>query len=71
MSTIHHKEKQEAWRRKELTKQKIIEESEDVLLNNANIPMSEDTLRIVQRRIFDALNAMVQLSSISKELKTV
>ncbi|MGP9671533.1 hypothetical protein ACT3S9_09765 [Pseudoalteromonas sp. AOP31-A2-14] len=33
--------------------------------------MSEDTLKIVQRRIFDALNARVQLSSISKELKTV
>lgn len=31
--------------------------------------MSEDTLRIVQRRIFDALNALVQLSSTSKELK--
>lgn len=65
-----HKEKQEAERRKELTKQKkIIEESEDVLLNSANIPMSENALRIIQRRIYDALNAMVQLSSTSKELK--
>jgi FtsZ-interacting cell division protein ZipA len=41
-----HKEKQETERRKDLTKQKkIIEESEDVLLNSANIPMSEHILR--------------------------
>ncbi|MBB1334224.1 hypothetical protein H5154_12120 [Pseudoalteromonas sp. SR44-5] len=65
-----HKEKQETERRKDLTKQKkIIEESEDVLVNSANIPMSEHILRILQRRIHDALAAMVQLSPNSKELK--
>ncbi|CAM4398040.1 hypothetical protein [Pseudoalteromonas ostreae] len=65
-----HKEKQETERRKDLTKQKkIIEESEDVLVNNANIPMSEHIVRILQRRIYDALAAMVQLSPNSKELK--
>ncbi|MEH6395761.1 hypothetical protein [Pseudoalteromonas sp.] len=65
-----HKEKQETERRKDLTKQKkIIEESEDVLLNSANIPMSENILRILQRRIHDALVTMVQLSPSSKELK--
>ncbi|NMM40257.1 hypothetical protein [Pseudoalteromonas arctica] len=65
-----HKEKQETERRKDLTKQKkIIEESEDVLVNNANIPMSEHIIRILQRRIYDALAAMVQLSPNSKELK--
>ena len=65
-----HKEKQETERRKDLTKQKkIIEESEDVLLNIANIPMSEHILRILQRRIHDALVTMVQLSPNSKELK--
>ncbi|MCQ8877160.1 hypothetical protein NQT69_03780 [Pseudoalteromonas shioyasakiensis] len=65
-----HKEKQEAERRKELTKQKkIIEESEDVLLNSANIPMSESAYRVIQRRIYDALTSMVQLSPTSKELK--
>ena len=64
-----HKEKQEAERRKELTKQKkIIEEAEDVLLNSANIPMSENILRIIQRRIYDALACMVQLSPSSKDL---
>ncbi len=66
-----HKEKQEAERRKELTKQKkIIEEAEDVLLNSSNIPMSENTLRIIHRRIYDALTSMVQLSPNSKELKS-
>jgi len=65
-----HKEKQETERRKELTKQKkIIEESEDVLLNSANIPMSGAILRVIQRRIYDALAEMVQLSPSSKELK--
>ena len=65
-----HKEKQETERRKDLTKQKkIIEESEDVLLNSANIPMSENILRVLQRRIHDALVTMVQLSPNSKELK--
>jgi len=65
-----HKEKQETERRKDLTKQKkIIEESEDVLLNSANIPMSENILHILQRRIHDALVTMVQLSPNSKELK--
>ena len=55
----------------ELTKQKkIIEEAEDVLLNSANIPMSENILRIIQRRIYDALASMVQLSPSSKELKS-
>jgi len=65
-----HKEKQETERRKDLTKQKkIIEESKDVLLNSANIPMSENILRVLQRRIHDALVTMVQLSPNSKELK--
>ncbi|MEC8206347.1 MAG: hypothetical protein VX076_00580, partial [Pseudomonadota bacterium] len=48
---------------------KIIEEAEDVLLNSTNIPMSENTLRIIQRRIYDALASMVQLSPNSRELK--
>ncbi|EWH06803.1 hypothetical protein [Pseudoalteromonas lipolytica] len=66
-----HKEKQETERRKELTKQKkIIEEAEEVLLNSTNIPMSENILRIIQRRVYDALASMVQLSPNSKELKS-
>ncbi|MCG9771515.1 hypothetical protein L1D59_23210 [Pseudoalteromonas piscicida] len=66
-----HKEKQEAERRKELAKQKrVIEEAEDVIMNGSNIPMSEVMIRIIQRRVHDALAAMVELSPTSKELKS-
>ncbi|CAD2224943.1 conserved exported hypothetical protein [Pseudoalteromonas sp. 3J6] len=65
-----HKEKQEAERRKELTKQKaIIEETEEALMNSANIPLSEATQRILQRRIHDALSNMVSISSGGSGLK--
>ncbi|WP_440053393.1 hypothetical protein ACSLBF_10690 [Pseudoalteromonas sp. T1lg65] len=65
-----HKEKQEAERRKELAKQKkIIEDAEDVILNSSNIPMSEIMIRIIQRRVHDALAVMVELSPTSRELK--
>ncbi len=67
-----HKEKQEADRRKELTKQKaIIEETEEALMNNANIPFSDNTLRVLQRRNHDALSTMVSLSPGSKILKNL
>ncbi|PCK31245.1 hypothetical protein [Pseudoalteromonas piscicida] len=66
-----HKEKQEAERRKELTKQKrVIEEAEDVIMNSSNIPMSEAMIRIIQRRVHDALAIMVELSPTSRELKS-
>ncbi|MCG9759950.1 MULTISPECIES: hypothetical protein [Pseudoalteromonas] len=66
-----HKEKQEAERRKELAKQKrVIEEAEDVIMNGSNIPMSEVMIRIIQRRVHDALAAMVELSPTSRELKS-
>lgn len=65
-----HKEKQEAERRKELAKQKrIIEESEDVIVNSSNIPMSEVMIQVLQRRVHDALSTMVDLSPTSRELK--
>ncbi|MCF6435752.1 hypothetical protein [Pseudoalteromonas sp. MMG022] len=65
-----HREKQEAERRKELAKQKkIIEESEDIIVNSSNIPMSDLILRVLQRRVFDALTTMVELSPTNKELK--
>ena len=65
-----HKEKQETERRKELTKQKaIIEETEEALMNSANIPLSEYIIRILQRRIYEALNTMVTNSPSSKALK--
>ncbi|TMP32327.1 hypothetical protein [Pseudoalteromonas rubra] len=66
-----HREKQEAERRKELAKQKrIIEEAEDVILNSSNIPMSGAMIRIIQRRVHDALVSMVELSPASRELKS-
>ena len=65
-----HKEKQEAERRKELAKQKrIIEESEDVIVNSSNIPMSEVMIQVLHRRVHDALSVMVDLSPTSSELK--
>ncbi|MCG7533570.1 hypothetical protein [Pseudoalteromonas sp. OOF1S-7] len=66
-----HREKQEAERRKELAKQKrVIEEAEDVILNSSNIPMSGAMIRIIQRRVHDALVSMVELSPTSRELKS-
>ncbi len=65
-----HKEKQEAERRRELTKfKKIIEETEDVLMNSANIPMSPSLIKVLHQRAYEALKAMVDLSPTSKELK--
>jgi len=65
-----HKEKQENERRKELTKQKaIIEETEEALVNQANIPLSENVIRVLQSRIAEALKTMVAHSSTSKALK--
>jgi type II secretory pathway pseudopilin PulG len=64
------KEKQEIARRRELTKLKaIIEESEDALVNNAGIPLSEGIIRALQKRSFNALNEMVALSPSSNALK--
>jgi hypothetical protein len=66
-----HKEKQEAERRKELTRQKaIIEETEEALMNSANIPLSEFIVRVLQRRIHEALSTMVSNSPNSKALKS-
>lgn len=65
-----HKEKQETERRKELTKQKaIIEETEEALMNSANIPLSENIIRVLQRRSYEALSSMVNHSPNSKALK--
>ncbi|MFY8349736.1 hypothetical protein AAEU29_04240 [Pseudoalteromonas sp. SSM20] len=65
-----HKEKQNAERRLELTKQKkIIEETEEVLMNSANIPMSRALYSVLYRRIYAALVVMAELSPTSKEIK--
>ena len=65
-----YKEKQDAERRKELTKQKVIlGETEEALMNSVNIPLSENMVRALQRRIYEALNTMVINSPNSKALK--
>lgn len=65
-----HKEKQNAERRQELTKQKkIIEESEEILMNSANIPMSKALFTVLYQRIYAALVIMAELSPTSKEIK--
>ena len=65
-----HKEKQNAERRQELTKQKkIIEETEEVLMNSANIPMSKALFSVLYRRIYSALAVMAELSPNSKEIR--
>ncbi|MEL0638994.1 hypothetical protein V6260_00040 [Pseudoalteromonas aliena] len=65
-----HREKQEIARRKELTKQKaIIEETEEALINNSNIPLSEQILSVLKRRVYEALKVMFENSPSSKALK--
>ncbi|WP_372769450.1 hypothetical protein [Pseudoalteromonas sp.] len=66
-----HKEKLNAERRLELTKQKkVIEETEEVLMNSANIPMSNALFSVLYRRIYSALVIMAELSPTSKEIKS-
>ena len=65
-----HKEKQEVERRQELAKhKKIIEETESILMNSSNIPMSKQIIAVLHKRIFDSLKAMSELSPTSKDIK--
>ena len=66
-----HREKQEAERRAQLTKYKaIIEETEEVLMNSANVPLSPNLMTVLHRRIHEALKSMLELSPNAKEVKT-
>ena len=66
-----HKEKQENERRAQLTKYKaVIEETEEVLMNSANVPISPGLIQVMHKRIYDALKNMYELSPGSKEIKT-
>jgi hypothetical protein len=66
-----HREKVEAERRQQLTKYKtIIEETEEVLMNSSNVPISRSLTRIFHQRIFNALKEMLELSPDSREVKT-
>ncbi|WP_018692544.1 hypothetical protein [Algicola sagamiensis] len=64
-----HKSKVDAERRQETAKHKaVIEETEDILMNTANIPMSSNLVMILHKRIFDAIKSMSELNPESKEL---
>ena len=66
-----HKEKQEAERRAQLTKHKaIIEETEEVLMNSANVPLSPNLMAVLHKRIHEALKSMLELNPNAKEVKT-
>lgn len=66
-----HKEKQEAERRAQLTKFKtIIEETEEVLMNSANVPLSPNLMTVLHKRIHEALKSMLELNPNAKEVKT-
>lgn len=65
-----HKEKIEAERRQELNKQKrIIEETEEVLMNTTNVPMSKALYTVLYKRVYSALQAMAEISPGNKEIK--
>lgn len=66
-----HKEKADADRRQQLAKHKaIIEETEEVLMNSANVPISPNLTSVLHKRIYEALKSMLELSPGSKEIKT-
>lgn len=66
-----HKQKQEAEKRQELAKYKaIIEETEEVLMNSANIPVSKLFTALMHKRILNALRNMQQVAPENNELKT-
>ena len=66
-----HREKQQAERRAQLNKYKaIIEETEAVLMNSNNIPLTSALLMVLHKRIHDALKMMHELVPESKEVKS-
>lgn len=65
-----YREKQEIIRRVELNKQKkIIDETEETLLNSTGIPLSDQMLAVLKRRIYEALKIMMENSPNSVMLK--
>lgn len=65
-----HKEKAETEKRNELAKHKlVIEETEGLLMNAANIPMSKQLVLILNQRVLDAVKAMSLLTPESMDVK--
>ncbi|XOV77845.1 MAG: hypothetical protein ACFHVJ_12920 [Aestuariibacter sp.] len=57
-----HREKLEAEKRTEMTKQKsIIDETEDVIMASANLPTSPKLFEVMQRRVVNALKVIYDL----------
>lgn len=66
-----HREKQNAERRIELAKQKkIIEETEELLLNSVELPITKSLFTVLYRRLSSALSVMAELSPTSKEIQS-
>ncbi|MBN7825089.1 hypothetical protein [Bowmanella dokdonensis] len=65
-----HKEQVEAERRAELAKQKsIVDETEDVLIAAAQMPVSQQLILILHKRVLNALEAMYELNPKAMDLK--
>lgn len=65
------RERQETERRTQLTKYKtVIEETEEVLMNSSNVPISVNLTTVLHKRVHDALEQMISLSPSSNEIKT-
>ncbi|KMT66540.1 hypothetical protein [Catenovulum maritimum] len=65
-----NKERQEAEKRTEMAKYKvIIEETESLLMNVGNIPVSKQLILVLHQRVLDAVKAMSLLSPDSSELR--
>ncbi len=65
-----HKEKQDAERKQQISKHKaIVEETETVLMNSANVPLSVNAIKILHNRIHAALKAMQEIQPDMQGLK--
>ncbi|MCU4674441.1 hypothetical protein N7931_02245 [Catenovulum sp. 2E275] len=65
-----HKEKIETDKRNELAKHKnIVEETENLLMNISNFPVSTQLVLILHQRLLDAIKAMSELTPDSTELR--
>ncbi|MFT4927907.1 MAG: hypothetical protein ACI8WB_004021 [Phenylobacterium sp.] len=66
-----HREKAETERRQQLAKYKaVIEETEEVLMNAGNVPVSRKLTTVLHKRIHNALKEMLELAPSSREVKS-
>lgn len=65
-----HKEKVEAGKRSEIAKQKaIIDETEDIIIESTNFPISQKLKLILNRRILNALQATAKVNPAMADLR--